>query len=207
MERGMCALCLDERPLCSSHYIGKALYALSRTDGDSPILMSPNLIVQTDQQIKSVRLCWDCEQLFSLRGEEYAMSMVDREGEFKLLNLLRSATRCRPEGEYTAYFGSGLSVDCDSLAYFALSVIWRGGHIWRSLSGRTTGGLQLGRFQEPLRQYLLGKTPHPQGVVVKITVATDFALGTWFCFREQVKVGETPLSSILWRAASGSISP
>ena len=56
-----------------------------------------------------------------------------------------------------------------------MSIIWRGALIWRTFEGRETGRLQLGSHQERLRQYLVGTGPYPQGVVVKISVASDCA--------------------------------
>jgi hypothetical protein len=73
------------------------------------------------------------------------------------------------------YSAANMGVDCDSLAYFALSAIWRGAHIWRTFEGRATGGLQLGHHEERLRRFLLGGVPYPKGIVVKVSVACDYA--------------------------------
>jgi len=172
-----CKLCLQvNKDLCESHYLPKALFGLSREDGDSPILLSPSLILPTDRQIKARLLCRECEQRFSERGEDYALSMVNRGDRFELLQIVRAAKRYRQEGNQRAYFGNDLPVDRDALAYFALSVIWRGAvRIWHTHGDRATGGLRLGdRHQEALRQYLAGQTGYPKEFAVKITVATDF---------------------------------
>ena len=47
----MCKLCLNESDLQQSHYLCKALYKLSCTGGELPILMSPNLVIQNQKQI------------------------------------------------------------------------------------------------------------------------------------------------------------
>jgi hypothetical protein len=92
-----------------------------------------------------------------------------------MMELIRANPNRWTEGEYTVYRGTDMGIDTDKLAYFALSVIWRGTHIWRTFEGRATGGLQLSHHEERLRQYLLGASPYPQGVVVKISVACDYA--------------------------------
>lgn len=176
MKRGTCKLCLNESNLQQSHFLGRALYNLSSTDGELPILISPNLVIQDQKQIKDYVLCWNCEQRFAKMGENYVMKMVNRNDGFKMMELIRANPIRRTEGEYSLYSAAHMGIDTDALAYFALSVIWRGGaHIWRTFEGRATGGLQLGHHEERLRRYLLGTDPYPQGVVVKISVACDDA--------------------------------
>jgi hypothetical protein len=108
-------------------------------------------------------------------GEDYVMRMVDREDGFKMMELIRSNWNRRTEGEYTVYRGTDMGINTDKLAYYALSVIWRGTHIWHTFEGRATGGLQLGHYEGRIRKYLLGADPYPQGVIVKVSVACDFA--------------------------------
>ncbi len=176
MRRGICRLCLAEADLCDSHYLGRRLYALLRTDGEQPVRMSPSRIIRTDQQIKDYLLCAECERRFNDRGERYATTMVNQFGNFKLLDLIRSAPRRRVEGEFTVYCALDIGVDTESLAYYALSVIWRGGvHTWRTSKVTATGGISLGAHEEPIRKYLCGLGPFPPGVFVKLSVATDFA--------------------------------
>lgn len=173
MKRGTCELCLREADLLESHYLGKALYKLSRDEGELPILMSPDLIIQHQKQIKDHVLCWNCEQRFTTMGEDYFMRMVNRKDGFRMNELICANPVRRVEGEYTVYSAVHMDIDTDALAYFALSVIWRGAHIWSTFEGRATGGLKLGHHKERLRRYLLGIDSFPLGVAVKISVALD----------------------------------
>lgn len=175
MKHGICKLCLGEADLCNSHYLGKALYALLQTEGEQPVFVSPSRVVQTSLQISDYLLCEQCEQRFSRGGERYAHSLMSRHGNFKLLDAVRSIKRRRFEGELTVFSALDINVDTESLAYYALSVIWRGGvHTWRTFKGTATGDLKLGVHQEPIRKYLLGVAPFPPGVFVKVSVGTDF---------------------------------
>jgi len=90
-------LCLQVRDLQNSHLMPASLYKKSRTQGGR----NPNLMqvtdpgsVQASRQLRNFVLCWDCEQLFSKSGENYAMTQVfDCSGNrFPLLNALRAAT-------------------------------------------------------------------------------------------------------------------
>lgn len=213
MKRGICRLCLSEAGLCDSHYLGKRLYSLIQTDGEQPVLLSASHIAQTNQQIRDDLLCAECEGRFNDRGERYVTSLVNQHGNFKLLDLIHAAPRMRIEGEFTVYRALDIGVDTDFLAYYALSVIWRGGvHIWWTFKSTATGGINLGVHEEPIRKYLLGIGLFPAGVLLKLSVATDFAsqnsvkfpevspdqpdatvftfraLGIWF----DVAVGENP---------------
>jgi hypothetical protein len=89
VRRGTCKLCLEEANLQESHYLGRALYKLSRDNGELPILRSPDLIIRTQRQIKDYVLCWNCEQRFTKMGEDYLMRMINRNDGFRLMELIR----------------------------------------------------------------------------------------------------------------------
>jgi hypothetical protein len=90
--------------------------------------MSPDLIIQGQKQIKDYVLFRNCEQRFTKMGEDYLMRIG-----FRMMELIRANPMRRTEGEYTVYCAAHMGIDTDALAYFALSVIWRGGaHIWRT---------------------------------------------------------------------------
>ena len=183
MKRGTCKLCLNAADLQQSHYLCRALYRLSSDDGELPILISPDLVTQNQKQIKDYVLCRNCEQRFTNMGEDYLMRMLNRRNGFRMMEMIRAYPPRRTEGEFKVYWAARMGIDTDKLAYFALSVIWRGGsHIWSTLEGRATGGLQLGHHEERLRRYLLGIDPYPQGVVVKISVACDHASQNFIMF-------------------------
>ena len=173
MKRGKCKLCLDLADLQRSHYLGKAFYRLSSTDGDRPILISPKLIIQDQKQIKDYMLCRECEQRFSRMGEDYVTGMVNRPDGFKMLELVRANPTWRAVGENRVYSAAHVDVDTDQLAFFALSVIWRGAHVWRTFGNRATGGLDLGAIGEKLRRYLVGFDPFPREATVKVSAACD----------------------------------
>jgi len=176
MVRRTCKLCLNEADLQRSHYVGKALYRLSSADGELPILASRDLIIQDQKQIADYVLCRVCERRFSDLGENYVMKMVNLKDSFKMMELIRANPIRRAVGDYTVYRAADMGIDTNALAYFALSIIWRGGaHIWRTFGDRGTGGLQLGHHEERLRRYLSGSDPFPMGVAVKVSVASDYA--------------------------------
>ena len=104
------------------------------------------------------------------------MQMVNRDNEFKLMDLVRRKPWCRAiRGDYSIYPAGEVGIDTAQLAYFAISVLWRGSiHVWQTFEGRKTGGLQLGPHRETLRSYLAGETTFPREVAVQISASCDW---------------------------------
>jgi hypothetical protein len=175
MIRGTCARCLKETDLRLSHYLPKALYKILSAGAGELILSAPNVTIQKDTQVTKHLLCSSCEQLFSKNGEHYATSLVRGNGSFPILDLVRSCSAGRMEGEFNVYRATDLGVNAAALAYFALSVLWRGAFKWQALKQTRIGGLHLGAHKEAIREYLLGTRSFPQNVVVKVSVAEDAA--------------------------------
>lgn len=177
MTHGICKLCLKEADLCDSHYVSKALYGLARINGDQPIMMSPSFATLTDRQVKKPLLCFDCEQRFSKNGENYALSLINREDNiFKALELINGAEPRQSADSVYTYFSKEAGIDNEQLAYFAVSTVWRGAVAsWNTSSRTATGGLQFGKHEESIRRYLLGETGFPPDLIVRIVVTIDLA--------------------------------
>ena len=173
MPRGICKLCLEEKDLRRSHLLGKALYDLSREDGDDPVVMTPGYSTPSQRQVWAHLLCDDCEQRFSTYGEEPVMKLVQREKDFRLLDLMNVAMSWRNNLNVTTYSGLDMGINTEELAYYALSVVWRSGVQKWTTSNREATGISLGAHGEPIRQYLHGEAGFPAGVVVMVTVWTD----------------------------------
>lgn len=175
MKRGICKLCLNEGDLCDSHYVSKAVYALLRTKGDQPIIVSESFATLTDRQVKKPLLCFNCEQCFSKNGENYALSLVNRDDNiFKALELINVAQPRQSADGFLVYFSKEARIDNDQLAYFAISTVWRGAVAsWNTSSRTATGGLQLGKHEESMRRYLLGDIGFPSDLIVRLMITTD----------------------------------
>jgi hypothetical protein len=60
---GVCALCLQHRQLCRSHYLGKAIHRLMNRDSPGgQIVFTPKFITQTPRQLAAHLLCRECEE-------------------------------------------------------------------------------------------------------------------------------------------------
>jgi hypothetical protein len=140
-------------------------------------MMSPAFATLTDRQVKKPLLCFDCEQRFSKSGENYALSLINREDNiFKALELINAAEPRQSADGFFTYFSKEAGIDNDQLAYFAVSTVWRGGVAsWNTSSRTVTGGLQLGKHEESMRRYLLGETAFPADLIVRLMITIDLA--------------------------------
>jgi len=174
---GLCKLCLRTRELQNSHLMPRALYKYVREPKKSkpdPILVSRTVTGRVSRQIKDYVLCKDCEDRFNRNGENYVLRQVWNGQTFPLRDRLTVAMERHTLSEALAYSGTDVGVDTDKLGYFALSVAWRAAvHTWKAQFGESSTAVNLGQFQEPIRQYLLGVAAFPPGVNVVVHICSD----------------------------------
>ena len=71
------------------------------------------------------------------------------------------------------FYCAGLrSINADALCYFAASVIWRASVRPWSIDGVKIDPLQLGKYSESFRLYLLGSAGFPSNTVVTVIVSS-----------------------------------
>ena len=161
-----------------SHLMPAALYAMSREPGarnPNPVMVTRVTEVPTSRQILAYLLCRQCENRFNVGGEQYVMGLVNNGTNFPLLDRLNVGLPLQETSTLAMYSGPAVGVDVEKLAYFALSVFWRASvHRWYAPHGGTLWN-SLGRYEEPIRQYLLGVAGFPVDVVVAVTACTDQA--------------------------------
>ena len=98
-----------------------------------------------------------------------------QDGTFPLFEMLRNAPSRIPGPAWTTYaIKDTPKIDRDSLAYFAMSVFWRASvHTWKMANGETTS-IHLGKkYDEEIRQYLLGDISIPRNTSLIVSVCTD----------------------------------
>jgi hypothetical protein len=177
---GVCKLCGRRRRLCRSHYLGKALFKLTRENGKHPIILTPKIIAPSPRQMSAHLLCEECEHRFKMR-EDVALALMNGNNGFPLLERMKLALTVEQGDKVVTFSGAAMGINTDALAYFALSLLWRGSvHVWKTLKGQTTS-VRLGKYEERIRRYLLGETALPDGVYVMVAVCIDVgAQGTTF---------------------------
>ncbi len=173
MPRGIGKLCLFEKDLRDSHYMPAAIFKQLRMPtlkNPNPVLITPDVTCTTSRQVKDYVLCSDCEQRFSKQGEAWVLAKMARPGGFALQASLFAAGPLERNNDFAVFSGAAIqSINMDALAYFGMSIFWRAGaHQWRGESG-PMGGIDLGIYQEPIRQFLLGDD-FPTNAVILVAV-------------------------------------
>ena len=151
MPLGTCKLCLQQKELQDSHFVGKGLYKIAQKRG-GPVVMTPELFIATSDQLHDYLLCRECEQLFSREGEDYVTRLVKHsDNDFPLLQKLNAAKPlAKGQSGALVFAGATVGVDTDKLAYYALSMFWRASvHVWKTLNQQTTS-IVLGEYEAPI---------------------------------------------------------
>jgi len=109
------------------------------------------------------------------------------------------AMAVRTEPTVVTYSGAAMGIDTRPLAYYALSLLWKGSvHKWTTLKGQKSS-IDLGKHQEPIRRYLKGEAEFPDGVYVIVTACTDVG-SQGMVFAPNLMAGtQYPMHSILVR--------
>ena len=89
---------------------------------------------------------------------------------FKIQEVLLSIRPIEANDQLAYYRSAGVpGINMDALVYFALSMFWRASaHTWRNVSG-IMEGIELGPYEESIRQFLLG-SEFPKDTVILVTV-------------------------------------
>ncbi|MGH9343929.1 MAG: hypothetical protein ACRD19_09235 [Terriglobia bacterium] len=162
----------------NSHLVPKAMYKYAvdpKTGKPNTVIVNKKGSFPVVKQVTGHLLCWDCEQRIRNKGEDWMMCHVwnGKTTRFPLLDTLNVAVPVRPFGDALLYSATACGIDADQLAYFALSVLWRGAaREWRT-GQDSVYRITLGAYEEPIRRFLAGRANFPQDVSVTVTVCTD----------------------------------
>lgn len=173
MPVGICKLCLLEKELRDSHYLPKRLLRYLQEhslSNPNPIMVTPDTVFQTSQQITDYLLCEDCEQSFNIKGERWVIRHMARVDSFPIWEKLHESVLLAANADRVCYAGASIpGLRMDQPVYFAMSVFWRGSvHSWKDRAGNEHG-IDLGSYEEPIRQFLLGN-PFPEDVALTISI-------------------------------------
>lgn len=200
---GLCPLCLQQKQLERSHYLGRALHLLSQDDGEA-VLMTPQRIELSARQIWAHLLCGDCEDILA-KNESCAHQWINRKDRFPLLERLSVAMPVRWTPNGTEFSGTAIGVPMERLAHFALGIFWRASvNRWRTLGLQSTS-LDLGALGEPIRLCLRGEGPFPTGCVLLMTVCTDHGSQGLVFAPSPARGGMFPCFSMLVRGIKFSL--
>jgi len=168
---GTCALCQTPNAhLQNSHALPRFAYKRIRADSDlrnpNPVQVTEGRAFQTSKQKQKHLLCFACEQRIA-KSETYLATLCQQpDGRIPIIEHLSPSATPGEIDTVVPY-----EIDCEKLAYFAVSVVWRA-----DLLG---GNSALGdRYREQLRRYLLGLQPFPAQARAMLLVLDGGSLAT-----------------------------
>jgi hypothetical protein len=174
---GECRLCSFEKDLRDSHYLPKRLYAFLRAwqlENPNPVMSIGNELKQISDQYRAHLFCQDCEDLLNKNGEKWVLANVpkDYDADFPLHTAINKLTPKFAGQNYVLCNVSGeADFNVDQLVYFGLSVFWRGAvHDWKTSTGQSAPKVDLGIYAQPIREFLLGKVPLADDVVLTLDI-------------------------------------
>ena len=172
MPIGKCPLCLEEKTLIRSHLVPAALYKLIRTPESEPVIVTPNVVMQSSRQWQDYLLCGKCDNLFNQEGEGWVLPLLAKaDGSFPLYDILVKCAPCEVEGNSALYAaGKNSEIDVAKLTHFAMGIFWKASvHSW---SGEKTDPLVgLGKYGEGVRRFLRAEGCFPEHMALIVGVS------------------------------------
>jgi hypothetical protein len=166
-----CPLCLETKNVVSSHLIPAKMYKYLHAPGAHPIAISQEVVMATDRQLQAYLLCPECEDRLNKGGEKWLLPLLAQyEGPFPFYDLL---TKVAPEASFeegAAYFAaSNPAIQVDKIAHFGMGMFFKAAaHSWRG--GEKEPSIQLGRYLESVRTFLMGETGFPERMTLNVGV-------------------------------------
>jgi hypothetical protein len=174
MPIGICRLCL--RPgveLQDSHLMPAGIYTLVRAGDANPMLVSRTTAIETSRQVRAHLLCSDCEQRFSTHGEDWTIRNAwHSPDDFPLHEGLSASKPIAENSDVRIYLARDVpELKIEQVVYFGASVFWRAAvRRW----SRTPGDyIELGKYEPPLRRYLLGEQRFPEDMVLTVMLSAS----------------------------------
>jgi hypothetical protein len=168
MPRGICPLCQLEKDLVDSHFLPAASYKPLHGSGlkvNEPMVLTSKRIFQSSRQITAHAFCADCEDRFDRNGEGWVLNKLANLSTFPLRDMITAAPPLIDEGDFKAYSCDsvpGFRLDC--IVHLAVGLFWKSAaRTWNMIDGPAPR-IQLGPYEESVRQFVLGTGAFPKNV-------------------------------------------
>ncbi len=160
-----------------------ALGDFCRPPGGHAIVVSPEIIIESDRMLHDYVFCKDCEDVFNKGGETWVLPVLARlDTSFPLYDVLVKQPPSQVHEETKIYLAAkNPEIQSDKLIHFAMGIFFKGAvHTWSG--SRKEPWINLGPYTEPLRTFLLGKTPFPEWMFLTAGVLPWPHQSIQFCY-------------------------
>ncbi len=183
MSIRMCPLCTEEKPLRDSHFLPAALGDFCRPRGGHAIVLSPEIIIESDRMLHDYVFCDDCEDIFNKGGESWVLPLLARlETSFPLYDLLTKQAPSQVLDETKIYLAArNPEIQSGKLIHFAMGIFFKAAvHSWSG--SKTEPWINLGPYTERLRTFVLGETPFPEQMFLTVGILPWPTRAIEFCY-------------------------
>jgi hypothetical protein len=176
-KRGICKLCLLEKDLQDSHFIGRAVYKKLMEPSirnPQPVVITSDSFKQSPVQLRDDVFCSDCERLFNSGGESWMHKHIATTSSFKLLDLFTGHPPIFNEPDFTLYDAAKIpDVDCAAMLEYGTGVFFKSAaHTWEFEDGTSTH-IDLGPERtEALRKFVHREAPFPVDMVLTVCLSS-----------------------------------
>jgi hypothetical protein len=166
MPRGPCPLCQFDRELVDSHYIPAGAYKplhASELPVNEPMVLTNKRIFQSSRQITAHAFCLDCERKLNREGEDWVLEKLAMVTSFPLRDMVTAALPILDEPDFKVFCAHTIpGFEMGKIIHLALGMFWKSAvRTWNMIDGPVER-IELGPYQEPIREYLLGRRPFPK---------------------------------------------
>jgi hypothetical protein len=154
-----------------------------------PIVVGSKITEQsTSFQAQEMLLCSSCEKKLNKDGEKYFFTLYDELNRAdKVKSIFKDIAPIMGNLDSQCYNAQNLNINFTTLTYFALSIFWRGAVCNWKLLRQSTKGIQLGPYQEPIREFLMDQKHYPKNVFLTMWISDSPPKGNYFTFPYSTK--------------------
>jgi hypothetical protein len=182
MPIGTCPLCHEIQPLAKSHLMPAALHEFCAPPGGHPIVITPEIIIESDRQLQDYLFCTACEDVLNKGGETWVLPLLAHlDAPFLLYDMLVKFPPDQVDGDARLYASArNAEIEAEKLIHFAMGIFFKAAvHSWSG--SRTEPWIDLGPYGEPVRTFLLGKTAFPMRMCLTAAVLPSPVRAIEFC--------------------------
>ena len=173
MPRGICKLCLKEEDLLNSHLIPAAVSKLLRArqnPNPNPLVVTAGWVGQSSEQATAYEFCRKCEDIFNDGGERWLLPLLASLDGFPLYQMLTRAQPFFRQDDLSAYHASDIpDFETAKIIHFAMAIFWKASVRDWGKKGNVVQ-IDLGKYAEPVRQFVFGIGPFPVKTYLAVTV-------------------------------------
>lgn len=167
MPDGTCLLCTNTKDLVNSHFLPAASYKAQYAAGlnvNQPMVITAKRVFQSSRHITAHAFCGDCEDIFNKNGESWVVEKLATLTVFPLRDMILAAPPLiPPEPDFKIFSCDAIpGFEREKFVHFMMGIFWKSAaRTWNMLDGPPEQ-IELGRYREPLRQFILGTAPFPR---------------------------------------------